>query len=93
MNKNAIFRSFIENEDLQQKNKLRKDKLDDLNLNDLIQDPLINTIKQTIRHMDDDYTTDKLSRKLNQLFNQLAFKIFSVILEHTKTINSSLKKA
>jgi hypothetical protein len=69
MNKNAIFRSFIENEDLQQKNKLRKDKLDDLNLNDLIQDPLINTIKQTIRHMDDDYTTDKLSRKLNQLFN------------------------
>lgn len=69
MNKNAIFRSFIENEDLQQKTKLRKDKLDGLNLNDLIQDPLINTVKQTIVYMDDDSTVDKLARKLNQLFN------------------------
>jgi hypothetical protein len=69
MNKNAIFRSFIENQDLQQKTKLRKDKLDGLNLNDLTQDPLVNTVKQTIVYMDDDYTTDKLSRKLNQLFN------------------------
>jgi hypothetical protein len=69
MNKNAVFRSFIENEDLQQKTKLRKDKLEGLDYIDLIQDPLINTVKQTIVHMDDDSTVDKLARKLNQLFN------------------------
>jgi hypothetical protein len=69
MNKKAVFQSFIENEDLQKKTKLRKDKLDDLNYIDLIKDPLINTVKQTIVHMDDDSTVDKLARKLNQLFN------------------------
>lgn len=69
MNKKAVFQSFIENEDLQQKTKLRKDKLEGLDYIDLIQDPLINTVKQTIVHMDDDSTVDKLARKLNQLFN------------------------
>lgn len=70
MNKNEIFRKFLQNPLILEKVDLTKKQLESLDLYTNSPNRLIDVIKTTVLHLDSDQTTDVVARKINQSFKR-----------------------
>lgn len=70
MNKNEIFSKFLQNPLIKEKTDLTDKQLNSLNLYANSPNRLIDVIKTTIIHLDDDQSTDVVARKINQSFKK-----------------------
>ena len=70
MNKNEVFQKFLQNPLLREKTGLSEDQLKSLNLSSPCSDRLIDVIKTTLLHLDDNESVDTVARKINQSFKR-----------------------
>lgn len=70
MNKNDVFRKFIQNPILKEKVDLSDTKLKSMDLSTPCSDRLIDVIKTTILNLDDPESVDLVARKINQSFKR-----------------------
>ena len=70
MNKNEIFAKFLQNPLIKEKTNLTEKQLNSINLYSNSPNRLIDVIKTTILHLDDDLSTDVVARRINQYFKK-----------------------
>ena len=70
MNKNEVFRKFIQNPLLKEKVELKENQLKSMDLNTPCSNRLIDVIKTTIINLDDTESVDLVARKINQSFKR-----------------------
>ena len=70
MNKNEVFRKFIQNPLLQEKVEINENRLKTMDLSTTCSDRLIDVIKTTILNLDDTDSIDLVARKINQSFKR-----------------------
>ena len=70
MNKNEVFRKFIQNPLLKEKVEINESRLKTMVLSTPCSDRLIDVIKTTILHLDDTDSVDLVARKINQSFKK-----------------------
>ena len=71
MNKNQIFKKFLQNPLIQDKIGISKTQLKKLDLHTPCEDPLIDVIKTAILHMEGIESKDLVARKINQLLKKI----------------------
>lgn len=71
MNKNQIFKKFLQNPGIKEKLNLSDEQVNNLDLYSKTEEPLIEVIKTAILYMEDDQSVDRVSRKINQLFKKV----------------------
>lgn len=70
MNKNDVFRKFIQNPLLKEKVDLSEAKLKSMDLSTPCSERLIDVVKTTILNLDDLDSVDSVARKINQSFKR-----------------------
>lgn len=70
MNKNEIFRRFLENPLIKEKVNLTDKELSSLDLYTSSPNRLIDVIKTAILHLDEDQSSEVVARKINQSFKR-----------------------
>jgi hypothetical protein len=70
MNKNEIFRKFLDNPLLKEKTNLTEKQLNSIDLHTCSPNRLIDVIKTTIIHFESDQSTDLVARKILQSFKR-----------------------
>jgi hypothetical protein len=70
MNKNEVFRKFIQNPLLKEKIELTENQLKLMDLSTPCSNRLIDVIKTTIINLDDTESVDLVARKINQSFKR-----------------------
>lgn len=70
MNRNEIFRKFLQNPLIREKVDLTEKQLNTIDLHSNTNNRLIDVIKTTILHLDSELSTDIVARKINQSFKR-----------------------
>jgi|TARA_R110002050_G_scaffold254172_2_gene392627 hypothetical protein len=70
MNKNEIFRKFLQNPMIKEKVQMNDHQLKSLDLHSSSPSRLLDVIKTTILHLDGDQSVDTVARKINQSFKR-----------------------
>jgi hypothetical protein len=70
MNRNEIFRKFLQNPLIREKVDLTEKQLNTIDLHSNSTNRLIDVIKTTILHLESDQSTDIVARKINQSFKR-----------------------
>lgn len=70
MNKNEVFQKFLQNPLFKEKTGFSEAKLKSMNLSSPSSDRLIDVIKTTILHLEDNESVDIVARKINQSFKR-----------------------
>lgn len=70
MNKNEIFRKFLENPLINEYVDLTEEQIHSIDLRSNSTNRLIDVLKTTILHLDSDQSTDIVARKINQSFKR-----------------------
>lgn len=71
MNKNEIFRKFLQNEDLRKILNMSEMEVEKLDLYSKTNSKLLETIRTAILHTEDENSIDSSARKINQHFKNL----------------------
>jgi hypothetical protein len=70
MNKNEVFRKFVQNPLLKEKVELTENQLKSMDLSTPCSNRLIDVIKTAIINLDDTESVDLVARKINQSFKR-----------------------
>lgn len=70
MNKNEVFRKFLQNPLLKKKVDISEQQINSMDLHSPSPNRLIEVIKTTILHLDNDQSTEVVARKINQSFKR-----------------------
>jgi signal-transduction protein with cAMP-binding, CBS, and nucleotidyltransferase domain len=70
MNKNELFRRFIENPLIKEKIEITDDQIHQLDLHSHSSIRLVEVIKTTILHLDKDQSVDSVARRINLTFKK-----------------------
>ncbi len=70
MNKNQIFKKFLQNSSIIDKVNMSEIQLEKIDLHSKSVEPLLEVIKTAILHMEDDQSVDLVARKINQLLKK-----------------------
>lgn len=70
MNKNEIFKRFIENPLIKEKIDITNDQIMDMDLHTPSSNKLVNVIRTTIIHLDKDQSVDLIARRINLTFKK-----------------------
>ncbi|MFW6002258.1 MAG: hypothetical protein ACOCQD_02875 [archaeon] len=70
MNKNEMFRVFLNNSIVKERANLTEEQINNMNLFEPTNDPLIEVIKTGIMHLEDE-NISQVSRKINNYLNNL----------------------